>query len=169
MTGQAHETIGRRIARARKPRGLTQRALAERVPCSKSLVAQVESGHKPATPSFVGAVARALNVDVTDLTGQPYRGRTATTDRIHATIPEIRQALTHWDIPPELDVPPRPLPDLRTATEEATRLRQAARHVEPGTMLPALIRELIVHVHTAGGHDSSGVKEGGPSAARPAW
>jgi hypothetical protein len=66
---------------------------------SKSLIAQVESGHKPATPSLVAAVSGALNVDVTDLTGQPYRGDSARTDRIHAAIPQIRQALVYWDIP----------------------------------------------------------------------
>src|SRR5579862_2542171 len=64
-------TIGQRIAHARKLRGLTQAELALRVPCSKSLIAQVERGHKPATPSLIIAVARVLNVEVTELTGQP--------------------------------------------------------------------------------------------------
>jgi ribosome-binding protein aMBF1 (putative translation factor) len=43
------DPIGRRIANARKLRGLTQQQLADRVPCSKSLIAQVERGHKPAS------------------------------------------------------------------------------------------------------------------------
>jgi transcriptional regulator with XRE-family HTH domain len=64
-------TIGQRIAHARKLRGLTQTELAARVPCSKSLIAQVERGHKPATPALITAAAKALNVDVTELTGQP--------------------------------------------------------------------------------------------------
>ncbi|MDH2429302.1 helix-turn-helix transcriptional regulator [Sphaerisporangium sp. TRM90804] len=144
------DMIGRRIAHARKLRKLTQRELAELVPCSKSLIAQVEGGHKPATPSLIGAVARALRVQVTELTGQPYRGRTADTDRIHATIPEIREALVYWDITPELDVPPRSVSDLRAAVDRATALRQAARYVELGTMLPAVIKELTVHAHTIG-------------------
>lgn len=149
--------IGRRIAHARKLRGLTQRELAERVPCSKSLIAQVEGGHKPATPSLVAAVARTLKVEVTELTGQPYRGRTATTDRIHATIPEIRQALVYWDLPPELDVPPRPVPELGAETDRATQLRQAARYVELGLMLPALIKELTVHAHSVQGDERARV------------
>ena len=62
---------------------------------------------QPATQSFIVAGAKALNVDVTELTGQPYRGRTANSDRIHAAIPEIRQAVAYWDVPPELDMPPR--------------------------------------------------------------
>jgi transcriptional regulator with XRE-family HTH domain len=102
---EAASTIGRRIAHARKLRGLTQTGLAGRAHVSKSLIARVESGHKPATPSLIAAVSRALSADVTDLTGQPYRGDTARTDRIHAAIPHIRQALVYWDIAPDLDGP----------------------------------------------------------------
>lgn len=40
------DSIGGRIAAARKLCGFTQQQLAERVPCSKSLIAQVERGHK---------------------------------------------------------------------------------------------------------------------------
>lgn len=148
-----HDMIGRRIAHARKLRGLTQRELADRAKCSKSLIAQVEGGHKPATPALIGAVARALHIEVTELTGQPYRGSTANTDRVHEAIPQIRQALAHWDIPPELDVPPRPLPQLATAVQDVTRLRHAARYVELGARLPALIDELSVYAHTATDQD----------------
>src|SRR5260221_4076735 len=51
------DAIGRRIAHARKLRGLTQIGLAGRAHVSKSLIAQVESGHKPATPSLIAAVS----------------------------------------------------------------------------------------------------------------
>ncbi|MFC0863241.1 helix-turn-helix domain-containing protein [Sphaerimonospora cavernae] len=145
----AHDMIGRRIAHARKLRDLTQRELAERVPCSKSLIAQVEGGHKPATPSLISAVARVLHVDVTELTGQPYRGATAATDRIHEAIPQIRQALAHWDIPPDPDVAPRPLPELAAVVDHTNRLRETTRYTELGGALPALITELSAHAHTA--------------------
>ena len=149
------DQIGRRIAHARKLRGLTQMGLAAKVPCSKSLIAQVERGHKPATPSLIAAVAGALNVDVTDLTGQPYRGRDARTDRIHAAIPEIRQALVYWDIPPALEVPARSLAELGRVTQQVTRLRMQASYVELGGILPALIKELTVHVHEAAGSEQA--------------
>jgi transcriptional regulator with XRE-family HTH domain len=145
--------IGRRIAHARKLRDLTQTGLAARVPCSKSLIAQVERGHKPATPSLIAGVARALNVDVTELTGQPYRGSDARSDRIHAAIPEIRQALVYWDMPPVLDVPPRSLPDLNRDIKRCSRLRIQASYVELGAALPVLIKELTVHAHEALGAD----------------
>ncbi|MFK8846246.1 multiprotein-bridging factor 1 family protein [Streptomyces sp. Ac-502] len=80
--------IGRNIARARKARGLTQLQLAQRIPCSKSLV---ERGHQPATPSFTAGAARALNIRLGHLTGQPYedphRGR------VHVTIPDIQRSM----------------------------------------------------------------------------
>ncbi len=146
-------TIGQRIAHARKLRGLTQNELALRVPCSKSLITQVERGHKPATPAFIAAVAQALNVDLTDLTGQPYRGRDARSDRIHQAIPEIRQALAYWDVAPELDTPPRPLAQLAAEVEQVNHLRMEASYVQLGALLPALIKELTAHVHELSGSE----------------
>src|SRR5215469_3266799 len=105
--------IGPRIAEARKLRGLTQSGLAMLVPCSASLVSQVERGAKPATPWLVAAVARALHTDVPQLLGQPYRGATERSDRVHASIPQIRIAMTYWDVPPDLPVAPRPLGTIR--------------------------------------------------------
>src|SRR5215469_1244433 len=101
--------IGPRIAEARKLRGLTQSGLAMLVPCSSSMVSQVERGAKPATPSFVAAVARPLHTDVPPLLGQPYRGTTERADRVHASIPQIRISMTYWDVWPDLEVAPRPL------------------------------------------------------------
>jgi len=155
MSDAGADQIGRRIAHARKLRDLTQMALAAKVPCSKSLIAQVERGHKPATPSLIAAVARALNVDVTDLTGQPYRGVDARSDRIHTAIPLIRQALVYWDIPPELDVPARALGELGRVTQQVSRLRMQAGYVELGGILPALIKELTVQVHEATGGEQA--------------
>ena len=147
----AASTIGRRIAHARKLRGLTQTGLAGRAHVSKSLIAQVESGHKPATPSLIAAVSGALDVDVTELTGQPYRGENARTDRVHAAIAQMRQALVYWDIPPALDVPARPVAVLAAETQNVSRLRMQAGYTELGALLPALIMELVVHAHEAHG------------------
>ena len=93
------DSIGSRVASARKFRGLTQRRLADLAHVSYSLLTKVESGHVPATPAFIAAVARALRVDIVELTGQPYRGHTAREDQAHATIPEIRRVLLAHDVP----------------------------------------------------------------------
>jgi transcriptional regulator with XRE-family HTH domain len=140
-------TIGQRIARARKLRDLTQAELAARIPCSKSLIAQVERGHKPATPSLIAAAAEALNVEVTELTGQPYRGHDARSDRIHAAIADIRNALAYWDVAPELDLPPRPLAELSIEVDQVKRLRMEASYVQLGAVLPMLLKELTVQAH----------------------
>jgi transcriptional regulator with XRE-family HTH domain len=142
------EPIGRRIANARKLRGLTQRQLAERVPCSKSLIAQVESGHKPASQALVAGTARALRVSIGDLTGQPYRGETERQERVHAAVPDIRRALLTWDLP-DGDIRPRPFADLRADVTHASALGRKARYGLLGETLPGLLAELTAAVHDA--------------------
>lgn len=141
----ADEGIGRRIARKRRARGLTQQGLADRAYVSRSLIQQVETGRRPATPSLVASVANALHADHAELYGQPYRGAAPRRDRIHAAIPDIRKALTYVDLAPVLETEPRPLGDLARAIAEAKRLQHQTRHVQLGARLPALLEELTVH------------------------
>lgn len=143
--------IAPRIAEARKLRGLTQDGLAARIPCSKSLVSQVERGRKPATPWFVAAVARALNIDLTDLLGQPYLGTTERTNRAHASIPQIRIALNYWVIPFEPDVAPRPIDALRQEVKEVGHLLDQVDYIGLGALLPGLIEELSAVFHGSTG------------------
>ena len=56
----AGERIGSRIAELRKIHGVTQRALSVRAAVSYSLLRKVERGERPASHSFLAAVARAL-------------------------------------------------------------------------------------------------------------
>ncbi len=139
--------IGRGIAEARKLRGLTQEGLALIVPCSKSLVAQVERGAKPATPWFVAAVSRALHTDVPQLLGQPYRGTTERTDRVHASIPEIRITMNYWDVPPDLDIAPRPLDVIRNDLTKIGHYLDTVDYIQLGRHLPGLIEELSAVYH----------------------
>ncbi|MBO2448498.1 helix-turn-helix transcriptional regulator [Actinomadura barringtoniae] len=141
-------SIGGRIASARKLRGLTQGQLAERVPCSKSLIAQVERGHKPATQALVAGVARALRVGVGELTGQPYGDESRRADRVHAAVPDIRRALLGWDLPDE-EIRPRAFDALAADVERASALGRQARYGRLGEMLPGLLEELTAAVHGA--------------------
>jgi transcriptional regulator with XRE-family HTH domain len=143
--------IGTRIAEARKLRGLTQAGLAMLVPCSASLVSQVERGAKPVTPWFVAAVARALHIDVPQLLGQPYRGTTERTDRVHASIPQIRIALTYWDVPPDLAVAPRPLETIRGDIAKISHYLDTVDYAQLGNHLPGLIEELSAILHAESG------------------
>ena len=74
---------------------------------SYSLLTKAETGAVPATPALIGAVARALGVDVTRITGQPYEepGGAAT---LQAAVAPLRRALLAYDLPPETDAGPRP-------------------------------------------------------------
>lgn len=147
--GDSEERVGRRIARKRLARGLTQQGLADVAHVSKSLVQQVELGKRAATPPFVAAVASALQVDPAELYGQPYRGATARTDRVHASIDEMRRSLVCIDIP-DLDVPPRTLPKLAAEVARLRKLSQAARHVQVGVRIPAVLTELSAHAQESG-------------------
>jgi transcriptional regulator with XRE-family HTH domain len=140
-TSGSTEHIGKRVARIRKRRGLTQNGLAQRASYSRGLIAQVEAGHKVATPSFVAAVAEAMTADPAEIYGQPYHARGAD-DRVHAAIPELRRVLAYVDIGPELAGPPRPLERLAAEAATARRLIHKARLLKLGAMLPALIEEL---------------------------
>jgi transcriptional regulator with XRE-family HTH domain len=140
------EGIGRRIARKRSARGLTQQGLADLSHVSRSLVQQVELGRRTATPSFVAAVATALQVDPAEIYGQPYHGATVRTNRVHTAVDEMRRALICIDIP-DVDVPPRALAALAAEVTNLRKLSQAARHVQVGVRIPAVLNELSVHAH----------------------
>ncbi|MFE2469690.1 helix-turn-helix domain-containing protein [Streptomyces mirabilis] len=139
------EHTGTRIAEQRKLRRLTQRQLADRIPYSYSLVTQVECGARPATADFVAAVSRALDCDVTALTGQPYVTELQR-DRLAELVRPIRESLDLYDLGPNPDLTTRSAAVLITAADQlceevrATHLRKAAQ------ALPGLIAELT---HTA--------------------
>lgn len=136
---------GTRIREQRKLARLTQRQLADRIPYSYSLLNQVECGARPATADFVAAVSRALGVDVTILTGQPYVTELQR-DRLAELVRPIREALDLYDLGTNPDLRARPADTLIAEADRlceqvrATHLRNAAR------ALPGTIAELT---HTA--------------------
>lgn len=146
-TPTGDESIGRRIARKRRARGLTQQGLASRAYVSRSLIQQVETGHKPATPSLVAAVAAALHVDPSEIYGQPYGAANGRADRIHDAIDEMRRALACVDVPPDPDAPPRSLAKLAAEVATIRRMSQNAQHTQVGDRISALLTELSLHVN----------------------
>ncbi len=132
---------GTRIRDQRKLAGLTQRGLASRIPYSYSLLNAVECGVRPASSDFTAAVARALAIDVTTLTGQPYVTELQS-DRLAELVRPIREALDLYDLGPDPDLAVRPATVLVAEADRlcqevrATHLRKAARG------LPAAIAEL---------------------------
>lgn len=59
--------FGRRVATLRKGAGLTQAALGERIGISPEAVSRIEHGTNAPTLERIGAIARALDVPISDL------------------------------------------------------------------------------------------------------
>ena len=142
------ERVGVRIATLRKARGLTQRQLAERASVSYSLLTKVESGAAGATPALIGAVARALRVDVPRITGQPYEESRGQAGRLRESVEAIRRSVDTYDLPPE-GVAPRPYAALATDVRRISDLGQSAMFAQIGAELPGLLAELSAAIHTA--------------------
>jgi transcriptional regulator with XRE-family HTH domain len=149
MPGQ--EPIGTRVAAIRKTRGWTARELARRASVSYSLLTKVESGAAAASPAFIGAVARALRVDVPRITGQPYEEPGSRYAAMTEAITTLRRAVLAYDLPAGPDLPVRPVAELRRAVDAARSLTRQARYVQLCQALPGLIAELQAAVSTADG------------------
>ena len=145
------ESVGKRVAQLRRLRGQTQTQLAELACVSLSLVRRVEQGQVPATPAFIGAVARALHSSPAELQGQPFRGNTPDSDRVHATIGPLRTEVVLSGIPEE-DIAPRPIGDLRARVASASQLAHRVQLVRLGDDLPGLLADL----RTAAAHADDG-------------
>jgi transcriptional regulator with XRE-family HTH domain len=144
MNEEQPTRIGSRIAELRKIHGLTQRALSMRANVSYSLLRKVERGERPASHSFVAAVARGLSVNVTDITEQPYGARNASPASEQAGVPALRQALVEGE-DPELDTQRRDLDDLRRAVREIKGYDRRTKHAEAVRALADVLR----HLHRA--------------------
>ena len=130
--------IGSRIAELRKIHGVTQRALSVRAAVSYSLLRKVERGERAASHSFVAAVARALSINITDLTEQPHHSRLAGPSSDQAGVPALRQALVEGD-DPQLDADPRSIADLRADVARIKEWDRRTRHAEAVQALPCLL------------------------------
>lgn len=146
-------TVAQNVAQLRKARGLSQTELADAAAISYSLLQKIEQDTRPATPAVVASLARALGVGAARLNGQPYDQEGDHRDPVHAAIPAVRSALTYWDVPPRLEVPPRGLDELRADVATIERLRRLGRYTEMSRILPGLLQETTLAAHTLAGHD----------------
>ncbi|MEV3898107.1 helix-turn-helix domain-containing protein [Streptomyces anulatus] len=143
MRKRDDDHTGTRIKEQRRLAGLTQRTLADRVPYSYSWLTQVECGARPASVDFVAAVARALRIDVTVLTGQPYTTQMQE-DRLAGLIRPIRESLDLYDLGDDPQVTTRSVAALVAAAEELCAHVRAARLHAAAAALPDVITELTV-------------------------
>ena len=143
--------VGGRVAEERKLAGWTQVKLAYEAKVSLSLVRAVEQGRAPASPAFVSACARALNVGVAELLQQPYPRRNRAEHEVHAAIPAIRREMAAYRLEPLDDIPQRSLQELAQDVAEVARLRHLVNLHQLGAQLPGLLAELRAAVHTLTG------------------
>lgn len=133
--------MGKRIKAIRKARGLTQHGLAQRAHVSYSTITKIETGHMSVSPTVQAACARALRVNITDITGQPYPDNLRR-DQLEELVQPVRLAVAN-PFHVITDVPPRPLTDIRSDVDRLDALRVHGRGAEIGPHLPALIDELL--------------------------
>ncbi|MFF7991783.1 helix-turn-helix domain-containing protein [Kitasatospora xanthocidica] len=150
------EHIGARIAWYRKLRQKTQLELADLANCSYSTITKVEQGVRPATPGIVAAVARALSVQTTDLTGQPYLTELQQ-DELDGLIQPIRETLDLYDLGVDPDVAPRGVPALAAEADQLCALVRDGRLKDAARALPDLITEATTAAHTARTSEAWGV------------
>jgi transcriptional regulator with XRE-family HTH domain len=138
------ERTGRRIARHRKIRGLTQRGLAMRANVAYGTLTKIESGHALPSAAVVAAIARVLSVNVTALTGQPFYEelRAAKVDQL---IEPLRVALDSYDLSPPEDVAPRTLDAVeRDVLDRCDEAMCGGLVGKAAAELPSLIEEVGV-------------------------
>lgn len=143
-------TTGQRVARARRRKGWDQTTLAQEMSRSVSWVTKIENGRLPLDrASVLARLAKVLDVEIPELTGQPYRHETAELDSGHATIPELRLALQQATMPGGAALlgsrEPSSLMEIAGQVALAEKLRQDARFSALGDILPQIISDLTLH------------------------
>jgi XRE family transcriptional regulator, fatty acid utilization regulator len=145
----AKASIGQNIASIRKQRGLTQQGLALKANISYSHPTKVEAGLRACAPKMTAACARVLRVPVTDLTGQPYIS-SLKDEGLEELVQPLREAISNPMLPGfEDNVPPRLIGEIVFDLAELNAARLSGEYMTLGVRVPALIDELIEHVHGA--------------------
>lgn len=145
----ATDTIGGRVRRARRGKGLTQIELARRLQRSDSWVRGVEAGQITLDRhSAIDRLVNVLDVDIAWLLGQPYQPASPDQDAGQSTVRKLRSALRRTSLilsgHPRISslTVPRSVAELRRDVDRMTRLRQAALLPRVMGPLPDLIEDL---------------------------
>ncbi|OHV20905.1 hypothetical protein BBK14_27545 [Parafrankia soli] len=148
-------TIGARIRSNRRYRGMSLETLAGLTGLSKGFLSMVENGQRRMDRrSHLETVATALQVSITDLTGQPYAPTNPAQAQSLAAIPAIRIAILGTSFQEQPERPARPMAELRTAVDEIGIACQASEHASYAPRLADLIEELHVHAADPRGSDT---------------
>jgi transcriptional regulator with XRE-family HTH domain len=144
----AEDFAGARVRFWRLKRGLSQKTFAELAGITQGYVSQIEAGFKEIDKrSTLVRLADALQVSVSDLTGQPYTPADAPHARALAAVPETRAALVglaYMDLPTR---PDKPLDQLADEVRQLMHHRRICDYSAAAPLLAPLLRNLGAAVH----------------------
>ncbi|GAA0914223.1 helix-turn-helix transcriptional regulator [Streptomyces thermoalcalitolerans] len=147
MHALPQDHTGVRIARLRRERHLTQKALSELSGVPYSTLTKTEQGVLPATPHVIAACARAMRVEVSTIVGQPYMSELRA-DELDVLIRPIREALDVYDLGADPDVQPRQLSELKDEAEALCAAVRGGEIKKAATNVAGLIEEGTTAAHT---------------------
>lgn len=153
MHALPQDHTGTRIARLRRERHLTQKALSELAGLPYSTLTKVEQGVIPASPHVVAACARALRVEVATIQGQPY-AEELRADQLDVLIRPIREALDVYDLGPDPDIRARQPAVLHREAEQLCADVRAGDIKSAASRVAGLIEEGTTAAHTVQNRDS---------------
>lgn len=148
MHALPQDHTGTRIARLRRERHLTQRALAELADVPYSTLSKVEQGVIPASPHVIAACARGMRVDVATIQGQPYATELRA-DELDVLIRPIREALDVYDLGADPEIRPRGPERLRHDAEQLCATVREGEIKNAAARVSGLIEEATTAAHTA--------------------
>lgn len=136
------EHTGQRIRYWRRRRGgISQRVLADRAGLTQGYISQIEGGQRALDRrSTQVAIARALNITVSQLLGQPGDPTDPAKAVATAAIPDIRSACIEINAG-ERRKPGRPLDAVRSAVAQSTVLRNDADYAALAPLMADLLRD----------------------------
>jgi transcriptional regulator with XRE-family HTH domain len=141
-SGTALDHIGVRVRRWRLKRNLSQRVLADLAGLTQGYIAQIEAGTAPLDKrSTQLALAKALQVSLADLTGQPYDPTTLEHATAARHLPPLRAALAELAFG-SAGAPDDGPTDLAAAVRDVTELHNACRYDDLVADLPGLLLTL---------------------------
>lgn len=150
---QDRAAVAARVAEQRHLAGHTQASLAEAAKVSESLIKKVEQKKASATPAFIAAVAKALRISPTALTGQPYAPVESADAAVHGAVAVLRTELAAYDIDDERVSQVRPVAVLAKDVDQVCTWRRGASFHRLGDALPGLLGEVRAAVHRWTGPD----------------
>jgi transcriptional regulator with XRE-family HTH domain len=162
-------TIGARLRELRRWRRMTLTEVAGLAGISAAYLSMAERGLRSLDRrSTISALAAALRVSETDLTGGPHLGADPLQSGPHATIPALRVALAMNAVGEPAASRARPLTALVAELDELRPAYAAGDYMRIGGALPCLIDELYVHVSESAG-EAARVTAAGALAEACRW